>query len=550
MREPNIKSNTHLHGLWVIPMVFLLAQQSHALGLGEMRIQSYLGEPLRAQVDLSDLGGEYESSLKVKLASPETYRKAGLAYPYEKKYSFEVVNTDGRHPRVKVSSLRAIEDPFLNILIEVHSPNGTIIKNYTVLIDPSPDYYRNQASVTVMPAAESAVANVAATAPQAVPPVAVVAPASTPVPTGQRHNQASKPATPRPLARTSSTRAKTAAPRARPVAPRNDGEPGFGKLSLSLSTSLSISNYDPNVPLSAKEANDALQEELIAKEKTLKELNAQISEMETLIKGLQIKLSMTASSAVPSSGVIAESAVTAMAQSAPVAAIPAVSEVALVPVQTPLAEPQPGLMEVLMTRLKDRIGQLLAGLAVVAMGAGGYYWWRKRKLQRGWIPGGLFDDLAGPPVGEAAAAVASVAAPAAPAAAKVTPVATPAPAVPNKVAVQKLAVGEQSMKVPAFKEQKAPSTLPPEYDLLEEANIYLRFGHDKLAEEVLHDALKINPKNPDIYMTLLGIYDTRNDAQGFEKLAKEFKVIADEATWQKVAEMGRKLDIGNTFYSE
>ncbi|MEQ1915236.1 MAG: hypothetical protein ABL856_00760, partial [Gallionella sp.] len=60
-------------------MVFLLAQQSYALGLGEMRVQSYLGEPLRAQVSLTDLGSDYESSLKVRLANPDEYKKAGLS---------------------------------------------------------------------------------------------------------------------------------------------------------------------------------------------------------------------------------------------------------------------------------------------------------------------------------------------------------------------------------------------------------------------------------------------------------------------------------------
>jgi pilus assembly protein FimV len=70
-----------------------------------------------------------------------------------------------------------------------------------------------------------------------------------------------------------------------------------------------------------------------------------------------------------------------------------------------------------------------------------------------------------------------------------------------------------------------------------------------LAEEVLFDALKINAANPEIYMTLLGIFDTRGDAKGFEAVALKLKAIGDEATWQKAAEMGRKLDIGNELYA-
>ena len=521
-------------------MVFLLAQQSFALGLGEMRVQSYLGEPLRAQVDLTDLGSDFESSLKVRLASPEEYRKAGWVYPYDKKYSFEVVNEDGRHPRLKVRSLRAIEDPFLNLMVEVISPTGLVFKTFTVLIDPSPDYYRNQVSAQ----SEAQTTPVMIVKPEAPailtkqsPESAIQAPASPAIEiVPVRKNKKRKPHATSNLNRQASSK-----PSSRYTAPQANGEQVSDKLSLSLSTSLSISSNDPTLPLNPKEANDALQEDLIAKEKTLKDLNDQIAEMQTLIKGLQIKLSMTAGSGVPESGALDQSAVAVISQ---VEVVSAVTEPPAQHIETPLAVPQSSVMEELLAWFAIYGKKVWAGLAVIAMGVGGYYWWRKRKLEKGWIPGGLFDDLANiPPAVTTPKPVDTVVA---------APVAKPAPApvAPNKVAVQKLAVGEQSMKVPAFKDQKAPSTLPPEYDLLEEANIYLRFGHDKLAEEVLHDALKINPKNPDVYMTLLGIFDTRTDAHGFEKLAKEFKVIADEPTWSKVAEMGRKLDLGNSLYDK
>ncbi|MEQ1628962.1 MAG: hypothetical protein ABL873_00470 [Gallionella sp.] len=524
-------------------MVFLLAQQSYALGLGEMRVQSYLGEPLRAQVSLTDLGSDYESSLKVRLANPDEYKKAGLSYPYDKKYSFEIINEDGRHPRVKVGSLRAIEEPFLNLLVEVISPTGRIIKNFTVLIDPSPDFYRNQVpeQSVLLPAPVVTVKtdSPAILAKQTADPAvqAPVSPEPEVVPAVK--NRKRKSHTVSNLNRQASSK-----PNLRYATPRANGEQISDKLSLSLSTSLSISTSDPTLPLNPREANDALQEELIAKEKTLKDLNEQISEMQTLIKGLQIKLSLTAGSAVPESGVLDESAIVVSSEAAAVSAVSAVQEVPVVHIKTQVTASPPTMMDELLVWLANYANKIWAGLAVIAMGAGGYYWWRKRKLEKGWIPGGLFDDLANiTPTVETPKPVDPIVA---------EPVAkpAPAPAAPNKVAVQKLTVGEQSMKVPAFKDQKAPSTLPPEYDLLEEANIYLRFGHDKLAEEVLHDALKINPKNPDVYMTLLGIFDTRTDAHGFEKLAKEFKVIADESTWSKVAEMGRKLDIGNSLYDK
>lgn len=542
MGESEIKSLKHTRRLWALPVVLLLAQQSYALGLGELRVQSYLGEPLRGQVELLDLGNEFESSIKVKLASPEEYRKAGLAYPYDKKYSFELINEDGRHPKVKVRSLRAIEDPYLNILIEVIAPTGMFIKNYTVLIDPSPDYYRTQAALSVAPVVPTEPAKPAEQAMTA-KPVSVTEVQS---PSAVSATQLSKPTKHKSRSIAQSTRDVPLRPTARYKARSGDGAPHSDKLSLSLSTSLTISSSDPTLPMNPKETSDALQEELIAKEKTLQDLNAQIAEMQTLIKGLQIRLSMTAGSGIPESGV-PESGIAAGSEPALVSQVEPVSAVSAVTapvIETGVALAEHNLLDDAGTWYGNYKGKIWSVLALFALSLGGYHWWRKRKLQRGWIPGGLFDDLAAAPLGEVPPSDTMVAA------APITAPVSEQPA-PQKVAVQKLAVGEQSMKVPAFKEQqKAPSTLPPEYDLLEEANIYLRFGHDKLAEEVLQDALKINPKNPDIYLTLLGIFDTRNDAQGFEKLAKEFKVIADEPTWSKVSEMGRKLDLGNSLYAK
>ena len=92
------------------------------------------------------------------------------------------------------------------------------------------------------------------------------------------------------------------------------------------------------------------------------------------------------------------------------------------------------------------------------------------------------------------------------------------------------------------------SLLPPEYEMLEEADIYLRFGHDKLAEEALKEAIKINPENSQAYLTLLRIYFSREDNDSFYESAKRVKAIGDIGAWMKVAEMGRKLDENNALY--
>ena len=53
---------------------------SWALGLGKLNVQSALGESLRAEIDVTSLSAEEGSSLKVRVASTETYRAAGVDY--------------------------------------------------------------------------------------------------------------------------------------------------------------------------------------------------------------------------------------------------------------------------------------------------------------------------------------------------------------------------------------------------------------------------------------------------------------------------------------
>ena len=104
------------------------------------------------------------------------------------------------------------------------------------------------------------------------------------------------------------------------------------------------------------------------------------------------------------------------------------------------------------------------------------------------------------------------------------------------------------MKIPARAAQDAQPILLPEYELLEEAEINLRFGHDKLAEEVLKEAIKINPKNPHAYLILLRIYVAREDTAAFLAVGQRLKLLGDESAWKKAAEMGRKLDPDNQLY--
>jgi pilus assembly protein FimV len=85
-------------------------------------------------------------------------------------------------------------------------------------------------------------------------------------------------------------------------------------------------------------------------------------------------------------------------------------------------------------------------------------------------------------------------------------------------------------------------------DPISEADLFLNFGRDAQAEEILKEALKSTPNNHQIHLKLLGIYANRQDTDSFSAIAKELKDSGDEHAWQEAVEMGRKLEPGNPLY--
>ena len=87
-----------------------------------------------------------------------------------------------------------------------------------------------------------------------------------------------------------------------------------------------------------------------------------------------------------------------------------------------------------------------------------------------------------------------------------------------------------------------------EVDPIGEADLFLTFGRDAQAEEVLKEALKKNPNNNPVKLKLLSIYASRKDANAFYSYAREIKESGDTTAWEQSAAMGRELDPGNPFY--
>ena len=89
-----------------------------------------------------------------------------------------------------------------------------------------------------------------------------------------------------------------------------------------------------------------------------------------------------------------------------------------------------------------------------------------------------------------------------------------------------------------------------EVDPVAEADVYMAYGRDVQAEEILVEARQKDPTRYAIHLKLLEIYSNRKDLQQFETLATDLygETNGVGADWEKAAAMGLKLDPGNPLY--
>ena len=124
--------------LKVVLLALLLPCFSMAAGLGELKVISALGQPLRAEIALVSMkAGELES-LEVHMATPDAFRQAGVEYnPLLANVKLGIATRpDGNH-YIKLSSSGIVNDPFLDVLIDLSSSSGQIEREYTMLFDPA-----------------------------------------------------------------------------------------------------------------------------------------------------------------------------------------------------------------------------------------------------------------------------------------------------------------------------------------------------------------------------------------------------------------------------
>lgn len=270
-------------------------------------------------------------------------------------------------------------------------------------------------------------------------------------------------------------------------------------------------------PATAQDKKDAEQEDAIAREKGLKEEQARAALLEKNLKDMerlaQLKSEAAALAAQPS-GVAAEAASAVAAASE----VTAASEVKPAPVAKPKPKPKlqpaPAPQPSLMDEILGEPLYLIGGAAILlGLGGLGFMLVRRRQAAAG---GGK-----GAEAGETTSSHLAV------------------PAAPSPD------TGDFTNPGVAHAE---PAHQADDVDPISEADLFLNFGRDAQAEEILKEALQNSPNDYRIHLKLLGIYANRKDANSFSAIARQLKDSGDEEAWQQAAGMGRKLEPNNPMY--
>ncbi len=120
-----------------IALLGLSTTGAWALSLGRITVQSALGEPLRAEIEVPEINAEEAASLKTNIASPEAFSAAGLEYnPAMAGLQATLQRRSDGRAFIRLSSDRAINDPFVDMIVEASWSSGRILRDYTMLFDP------------------------------------------------------------------------------------------------------------------------------------------------------------------------------------------------------------------------------------------------------------------------------------------------------------------------------------------------------------------------------------------------------------------------------
>lgn len=584
---------------------------AHAAGLGKLSVQSALGQPLRAEIELVSVTKDDLPGISARLASDELFRQARIDRSGSLgSLEFDVAQRANGQPVIRITSSTPMADPFLDMLIELNWSTGRIIREYTILLDPPTEdraapqtaVAKPAAPVTSAPSKDDATAETPKQSETVAKPTAKAAakPAPTtygPVKSGETlrsiagrvknpdvtleqmmaglyltnksafieknmnllkrgavlnvptseavHLQTSPSQAVRMIQNHVEAwhayRGKVAEVAGEVPQTETEGQAAAGKITPKVadratpSTAprdvLKLSRGEPAAggkpDAKTQERLQNLEEELAAKSRALQESQDRVSQLERAVRDMQQLLEMKSREAAkpaPAAPAASESAQPAAPRAAPAPAPVAKPAPAAVPPVPPASAQEEASW--FSTFLKNPI--YIGGLVAAAL-LSGLLWMmmmgnRRRqglnKFEDSIMTGGEFKS-------GAVFNTAGMGAAASP------------------------ANTEGSMLLTDFSRLGLGTIDTHEVDPIAEAEVYMAYGRNAQAEEILKDALEKDASRHEIALKLLEIYAARKDPLAFETTASELYAGLggqDTPVWQRAAEMGRSIDPDNPLY--
>ncbi len=116
----------------------LASPLASALGLGRLNVQSALGETLRAEIEVTSMTPEEQANLRIRVAPPESYRAANVDYNAVLPSTRATLERRDGRIFVRLASERSVQEPFVDVILEISWATGRLVREYTLLFDPPP----------------------------------------------------------------------------------------------------------------------------------------------------------------------------------------------------------------------------------------------------------------------------------------------------------------------------------------------------------------------------------------------------------------------------
>jgi len=123
--------------LTLLAAALALPGTAASLGLGRLTLQSSLGQPLSAQIELTSFAKDELDSVTARVADAALYRQNNLAYQSVlTRARVAIERLPNGDAILKITTSSSVAEPYLDLLVEVNWASGRVVRAYTFLLDP------------------------------------------------------------------------------------------------------------------------------------------------------------------------------------------------------------------------------------------------------------------------------------------------------------------------------------------------------------------------------------------------------------------------------